>query len=328
MLLTLPQTQAVQNLSTLQLNHIPRLQTYLDEQRVHILLANGSVQPLLDIYKEELTTLLTDASRVDASWLHCSTSGIYFRSRDEFLPLVLCDSAAPLNVPPLRRQTTTDAADTSSMPSSPAPTPRTGTSSDVPGASESMHVLIDQSSSMASMNDAAFAGARELVESLPEDANVTISTFASSVSIGIQMARNDALRTLQTRTAQGQTALYDAIVQAVEAEMTRPASTVTIVVITDGCDNVSTNTTTSARAAVERFQARNGCRLLFLGSNQDAVLSAAALGIPVGRALTYGADSDTQMRSAFRAASENTRSYRTTRQDSFTSVQRQASVAR
>lgn len=326
MLLTPSQTQAVQNLTTLQLNHIPRLQTYLDEQRVRILLENGSIQPLRDIYSEELEKLLTDASRVDASWLHCSTSGIYFRSRnDDFLPLVLCDSAATLHAPPLRRQTTTVAPDTSSMPSSPAPIPRTGTSAD---ASESMHVIIDQSSSMASMNDAAFAGARELVESLPEDANVTISTFASSVSIGTQMARNDALSTMQTRTAQGQTALYDAIVRAVEAEMTRPASTVTIVVITDGCDNVSTNTPTSARAAVERFQARDGCRLLFLGSNQDAVLSAAALGIPVGRALTYGADSATQMRSAFRAASENTRNYRATRQDSFTAVQRQASVAR
>lgn len=180
---------------------------------------------------------------------------------------------------------------------------------------------------MASMNDAAFAGARELIESLPEGANVTISTFANMVSIGTQQPRDNALRSMQTRTARGSTALYDAIVLVVGVEMTRTASTMTVVVITDGYDNVSSNSAQSARAAVERFQNRDGCRVLFLGSNQDAILSAATLGIPVERALTYGSDSAAQMRSAFRAASENTTNFRTSREDSFTSVHRQASVA-
>lgn len=197
---------------------------------------------------------------------------------------------------------------------------------DATSETETMHILIDQSSSMQSISSDAFAGAREVVGELPDDAVVTISTFATHVSLGNRCSRADALRYLDEHVAIGKTALYDAVAGAVQFELASDSTKSTIVVVTDGLDTCSQCSREHAHELVQTFQGREGRRVLFLGANQDAILSAAALGIPVARALTYGARSD-NVRAAFRAVAENVHAYREGSADGFANVHRESSVA-
>jgi hypothetical protein len=194
---------------------------------------------------------------------------------------------------------------------------------------ETMHVLCDQSGSMQTMGDAPYEGCRELFDGLPETANVVVSTFNSAVNLGHQQTRAQALADGMTnlRRAHGSTRLYDAIIAAVQYSEDNPSQTLTLAIVTDGQDTSSSSTVEDARASIERLQQTPNHRVLFLGSNQDAVLSARNLGIDAGRALTYGSDNPEQMRTAFRSLSANTQAVRNSGHETgFTSMQRQASV--
>lgn len=255
--------------------------------RVSVVLENGTVVPTTEEQREQLRLLVEDAARVDVHWLRVSPTHLYFvTNAGDPLPLVLPP-------PPL--------------------------------ASESMHIVLDKSGSMRSVDGAAYEGAREIVSGLPEDAVVTITTFSSDVQMGVRKSRDEALATLSLREASGATKLYDAILQAVRAEMENPSELVTIVVVTDGWDTASSATVAQVRDAVTRFQETENWRLLFMGSNQDAVLAAQTMGIPVGRALTVGGGGDNLQR-AMRIASESTSAFRGGRVDGFTSAHRSASV--
>ena len=178
---------------------------------------------------------------------------------------------------------------------------------------------------MQHASEAAYSGARELIEQLPDDTHVTVTLFSSTVELGRRTTRAEALRTLSLRDANGTTCLNDAICLAVDTELESPAERVTVVVVTDGQDTSSRRSVNDAQRAVARFQAVPNWRILFMGSNQDAVVAAGAFGIPVGRAITYGTD-PTNLRTAMRVASENTRAFRTTGADAFLPAQRAASV--
>jgi hypothetical protein len=195
---------------------------------------------------------------------------------------------------------------------------------------------------MRDMTTAAYGGARELISGLPSAASVTFTTFSTSVHIGCRLTRGEALATLSAPVASGRTALYDALVEAIEAETDRDAghitdqdspvtdsddpsvSTTTIVVITDGFDTSSTRTAADARRAVQAAQ-EQGMRILFLGANQDAVLSAAAIGVPADHALTYGANAP-DMHTALRSLSAALDRTRSGEALAFRQVERQASA--
>ena len=49
---------------------------------------------------------------------------------------------------------------------------------------EHLHVVIDQSSSMTSVQNAVYSGAKELVKEAPDTAQVTFTTFANTVVLG------------------------------------------------------------------------------------------------------------------------------------------------
>lgn len=222
-------------------------------------------------------------------------------------------SASVVAVPPsIRRSAPVDAPDPCATDGVDAPV-------------ESMHVMVDASGSMAAMGEAVFRGAAELVESVPDEARVRVSYFNREVQTGSVRTKSECLEQLGRPRCGGSTSLYDAIVSAVECEEHGPASTTTtIVVVTDGIDNTSMHTVADARAAVARAHAK-AWRVLFVGANQDAVLAAEAFGIPNERALTFGATAD-NVRSAFRAVSENALAYRSDGTDAFTPIQRSASL--
>ena len=181
---------------------------------------------------------------------------------------------------------------------------------------------------MASMNDAAYEGARELIEGVPETARIVFSTFASDICLGDAMNRQTALSTVVCRVANGSTSMYDGIIRAIsqidqtsaDVESTKQ----TLIIITDGQDTSSRGSHNEACAALLRM-ANRGSRVVFLGANQDAVMAARQLGIPAGNALSYASNANGQ-RLAFRAASEAQRAYRTTGTAQFTQLQRAASM--
>lgn len=96
----------------------------------------------------------------------------------------------------------------------------------------------------------------------------------------------------------GGTALYDALMRMIEdielgkSWMLHKADhdDVTIMVFTDGGENASTKTTAAAlKAKIEEKQAQ-GWTILFVGSNQDAVLEGAKIGICRDHAITYSTE--------------------------------------
>lgn len=292
-----------------------------------LILEDGSTSDgLRPNYASALHTAINNTSEADTTWINVTLDGVFFTTtRRASLPVVLrtSDLSAESEPPPIRRQGPIQSAIGD-------PAQGAQTSGDNVPQSETLHCLIDQSGSMASINNAAYEGAIELVNSMPEGAFISTSTFASSVVIGGRMCKSDALMALRgPRIANGSTALFDGIVMVIEEELRRPITArTTIVVVTDGQDNVSLRTNTDAREAVTRFQSLGAHnRVLFMGSNQDALGAAAAIGIPLERALTFGGSNQEHVRSAFRAASESAAAYRSTGEDGFTTVQRQRSVA-
>lgn len=191
---------------------------------------------------------------------------------------------------------------------------------------EFMHIVLDQSGSMYVINEAVNEGAKEIISGLPDSSMVTVTTFNHVIKNSNQMTKQEAINFMNFKEANGTTALYDAILNSIEKEENSEHKVTTIVVITDGIDNASKTNQHELKNKIENFQSKQGMRILFLGSNQDAIVSASNIGIPVNRALTYGYDCE-NTKNAFRAVSENVECYRSCGVDNFTVAQRQNSVS-
>lgn len=264
--------------------HISEWSDAVRRDELCLVLEDGRVVQIRDDQKEQTRLLSENAPELDAAWLRLFPRNVCFVSQSgQLLPLV-------------KRAPQDDTA-------------------------ESFHLVLDRSGSMYHVDAAAYEGARELLEKLPENTRVTVTLFSSDVQLGRHQTREEALATLSLREASGCTCLRDAIYQAIHAELGAPVTRTTIVVVTDGHDTSSTRSLDEARAAIATFQQRENYRLLFLGSNQDAIFAAQAYGIPVARAITYGSDG-THLRQAMRVASENTAAFRNLRFDGFSPMQR------
>jgi hypothetical protein len=92
-------------------------------------------------------------------------------------------------------------------------------------------------------------------------------------------------------------------------EWERPEQ-VLLMVVTDGLENASRIfTAADVRAKVEHQRNVYRWEIMFLGANQDAVLSARELGVPRRMSMTYSANTIGTL-AAFDAASACTRAYR------------------
>ena len=98
----------------------------------------------------------------------------------------------------------------------------------------------------------------------------------------------------------GSTSLHDAIVRASNEFGTKLAElpederpgTVMVTVVTDGFENSSTESTKAdVRNLITEQQDTYGWNYVFLGANQDAVLSGESFGLRKGASLTYEASS-------------------------------------
>jgi hypothetical protein len=162
-------------------------------------------------------------------------------------------------------------------------------------------LVLDRSGSMSSIKDAAeeaFNGYIDAQRQLPGVCTVTVRQFDDQHDVVVDhkpIAECPRI-TLQPR---GSTALLDAVGRGIHAtgatlaaipESERPA-TVVFVIQTDGLENASVEFTVPMINQMITHQ-RDVYRweFVFLGANQDAIATAAKLGIGAQSAATYAAN--------------------------------------
>ena len=152
---------------------------------------------------------------------------------------------------------------------------------------------------MATIRDDMVGGLQNLLTeqaALPGMLSVDVVTFDDVVELTHLMA--DPKDVVVELVPRGSTALYDAVgiairgfgqALAVLPEHARPG-TVQVVIVTDGYENASREYTSDAvRALITQQTEKYAWDFMFLGANQDAVLTAGALGIDADSAMTYAA---------------------------------------
>ena len=160
-------------------------------------------------------------------------------------------------------------------------------------------VVVDRSGSMSNIREDMVGGIRTLIATqaaMPGRLTIDLWSFDDVVENEYTMASPDEVDI--RLIPRGSTALYDAVGRSVvnfgellEAmdEDARPG-TVQVIVVTDGEENSSKE---FSAAEVKRLVTQQteiySWGFVFLGANQDAVLTGATLGFAPGSSLTYAA---------------------------------------
>ncbi len=184
-------------------------------------------------------------------------------------------------------------------------------------------IILDRSGSMESVKQDTIGGFNNFLseqQKVEGEASLSLVQFDDQYEVvyedrDIQTAARLTEATFQPR---GSTALFDAVGRTIGAvgarlaalsEDKRPDS-VLLVIMTDGFENASREFT--AAKVGEMISHQRGVyswEFMFIGANQDAVLSAQAIGIQAGAALTYAANEEgTQI--AFSMVADKVRNYR------------------
>ena len=160
-----------------------------------------------------------------------------------------------------------------------------------------MLLVIDRSGSMAGIRDDMVGGLTAmLAEQAAEPGLLTVDIVTFDTEIETQCSLADPKDVTVTLEPRGGTALFDAIGQSVTGfgrvlaalpEHARP-ETVQVVVVTDGHENASREFSLDAvRALVTHQKEQYSWDFMFLGANQDAVLSGERLGFDAGSSMTF-----------------------------------------
>lgn len=160
--------------------------------------------------------------------------------------------------------------------------------------------LIYRSGSMAVVAEETVSGFDAFIEDqkkLPGDVSVTAVQFdneCEQLFAGKDLKDVPSLKDLYK--PRGWTALYQSLGRLINetghrlallAEDKRPEK-VMFVVITDGADNQPSEfTVPKIKSMIEHQKAKYNWDFVFLGANQDAVLTGSSLGIGAGKSLTY-----------------------------------------
>ena len=184
-------------------------------------------------------------------------------------------------------------------------------------------IILDRSGSMASVKDDTIGGFNNFLseqQKVEGEAALSLVQFDDQYEVvyedkDIQIASTLTEATFQPR---GSTALFDAVGRTVNSigrrlaalpEEMRPDK-VLVVIMTDGFENASREFTAAAISEIINHQ-RNvySWEFMFIGANQDAVLSAREIGIPAAASLTYAANSE-GMQAAYSLVAEKISNYR------------------
>lgn len=187
-------------------------------------------------------------------------------------------------------------------------------------------MVLDRSGSMLSVCDDTIGGVNSFIaeqKKAPGEATFTLFLFDHEFQRVYDQMNITGVAPLTSETYQprGQTALLEAIWRTIDQtgrhllelnEEERPEK-VLIVIITDGQENASAKeyTIEKVNKKIDHQRSVYSWEFVFLGANQDAITSAAKMGIGSASTMTYAANSiGTQ--SAFASASANTVAYRST----------------
>lgn len=166
-------------------------------------------------------------------------------------------------------------------------------------------IILDRSGSMESVKSDTIGGFNSFLNSQQQnetEASLSLVQFDDqyeTLYIDKDIKQADKL-TSNTFQPRGSTALFDAIGQTINsvgqrlaelAESERPDK-VLLVIMTDGFENASREFSAEKISEMIKHQ-RNvySWEFMFIGANQDAVLSANQIGIPTAASITYAANS-------------------------------------
>ena len=179
-------------------------------------------------------------------------------------------------------------------------------------ASTFIAVAVDCSGSMQSVGAEVMNGFNTFLEEQkknPGPCCMTVARFDDAVEV---MHNNMPIASVPKASAhtfrpRGMTALLDAIgtVTTLAASQEKNFEKIIVLVLTDGDEHASKNYTLQM---VKDMIAANSKKakwdFVFMGANQDAVLSGTSMGFGKDNCLTYAADPE-HTRATFRAASDN-----------------------
>lgn len=197
-------------------------------------------------------------------------------------------------------------------------------------------LLLDRSGSMASVQEDTIGGVNRYFDSQrshPGLCTATLAQFDDQYELVYNRVpiANVAPRTRENYQPRGWTALHDAMVRTIDEvgavlaalpESERPER-VLMVTMTDGEENRSRlYNANDVRSRIDHQRANYRWEFVFLGANQDAILTARTFGIPKGSTMTYAANmAGTQ--GAIDSIVRETRSYGVTGQSvNFTAADR------
>jgi len=163
-------------------------------------------------------------------------------------------------------------------------------------------LIIDRSGSMTTIRNDMVGGLESMLrDQAAESGRLSVDIVTFDTEIETQATFADPGTVVVTLEPRGATALYDAIGHAVSTygwrlallpEHERP-STVQVVVATDGEENSSHEWTADTVRTLVRQQTEDfNWDFVFLGANQDAVLTGSHLGFHADKSMTYEAAPD------------------------------------
>lgn len=203
--------------------------------------------------------------------------------------------------------------------------------------------VLDRSGSMSSIKPDTIGGFNTFLESqkaVPSKATFTLIQFDNEYEVPHQMADIQTVPALTDSTfvPRGSTALLDAIGRTINdtgkrlgdmPEAERPEK-VLFVILTDGFENASREfTNNKINDMITHQRDKYGWEFVFLGANQDAIATAATMGIQASSTITFTADSQ-GTKATYEALAANTANYRTgtARDLSFTPEQRKRAMTK
>jgi len=184
-------------------------------------------------------------------------------------------------------------------------------------------IILDRSGSMEGISSDAIGGVNAFLEDqakAPTEANVTLTQFDNEYEVVYsgRPVKEAPKLTRETYHPRGSTSLYDAICRTIDetgkrleaiAEDQRPGLVI-VAIVTDGYENSSKMFSIhDVNERITRQRDQWQWQILFLAANQDAIATAAHLGINAANAISWGATAR-GTRQVMNSVSSNVRSAR------------------
>lgn len=188
------------------------------------------------------------------------------------------------------------------------------------GKTTVVHLLLDTSGSMASVQDATIDGFNEYINSLKDDGGkfkVSLTLFDSDIGGKLRLEkRYDAVNvddveplTRETYQPNGGTPLHDAFCMTLKDMKDRSDEKYLFVVLTDGMENTSKEYKAKDMKNLKaKFEAKENWTFVYLGANQDAFATSSAYGFTTQNTSNFNTTSK-GVGTTFDVLSVATRSY-------------------